>query len=76
MPRTRYQIAISVVGEGAKTIIAPTRLLAARIAFVAAWAQGYAGDEVWFLLTPRTHSAGWNSRHRTFSVTVTRIKEQ
>jgi len=76
MPRTQYQIAITSVNDGTKTIIAPTRLLAARIAYVAAWAQGYAGDEVWFLLSPRVSRAGWNSRHRTFSVTVTRIKEQ
>ena len=75
MPRTQYQIAITRVNEGTKTIIAPTRLLAARIAFVAAWAQGYTGDQVWFWLTPRTHSTGWTSPLRTFSVTVTRIKE-
>ena len=76
MPRTQYEVTITVGPAGIRTIIAPTAKLAARIAYVAAWAQGYAGDEVWFLLTPRTHSAGWNSRHRTFSVTVTRIKEQ
>lgn len=76
MARTQYQIAISVVGEGTKTIIAPTRLLASRIAYVAAWAQGYNSSQSWFILTPRTSSAGWNSPLRTFSVTVTRIKEQ
>lgn len=74
MPRTQYEVTINVGPAGIRTIIAPTRLLAARIAYVAAWAQGYTGDEVWFILTPRVSSAGWNSPLRTFSVTVTRVK--
>lgn len=76
MPRTQYEVTITVGPAGIRTIIAPTAKLAARIAYVAAWVQGYAGDEVWFLLSPRVSRAGWNHPLRTFSVTVTRIKEQ
>lgn len=69
----KYQIAVSVVGEGTKTIVADTRKQAARIAFVFAWTAGYQGDENWFYLTSLTSSTGWNKSDRSLSVTVCRL---
>ena len=71
----KYQIAVSVVGEGTRCIVANSARQAARVALVFVWSvspnRGF--SEADFLLTRRTTSAGWVSPNRSFSVTVTRL---
>jgi len=71
----KYQIAVTLAGEGARCIVANTARQAAQIATVFIWSQApdRAFSEADFLLTRRTSSASWISSDRSFSVTVTRV---
>lgn len=71
----KYQIAVSLVGEGTRYIVVKTRQQAARVAMVIIWshAPDRAFSEADFLLTRWTTSISWSSSDRSFSISITRI---
>ena len=67
----KYQVAVSLVGEGTRTIVVDTARQAARVALIFVWSVSPNREfsEADFLLTRRTTSAGWVSPNCSFSVT-------